>query len=212
MQIYVRKLRNQPVWLALFLLPGLLLAGSAISSSASLTFDDADVVSTAEGEAPRAAVPAEPSDNPQPQSVVIPLPAQDPVRDLPFGELIESTAERHGLDPLLVASVVEAESSFRVDAVSPRGALGLMQVMPFHVGEGIEPLDPHVNLDLGAAYLAELEERFDGRIDLVLAAYHAGPGAVERYRGVPPYSSTRSYVARVLAIYLEHYSQIVTGT
>lgn len=137
------------------------------------------------------------------------LGAQPYLHAIPFGATIASVGARHAVDPLLIASVAEAESSFRVDAVSPKGALGLMQVMPFHIDSGMEPFDPEVNLELGAALLAELSVRFDGRLDLALAAYHAGPGAVDRYRGVPPYSSTQRYVTRVLEIYLEHYAQLV---
>jgi len=131
---------------------------------------------------------------------------------IPFGDSIAAVGARYGVDPLLIAAVVEAESNFQVDAVSPKGALGLMQVMPVHVAIGIEPLDPEVNLELGAALLATLAARFDGQIELALAAYHAGPGAVERFGGVPPYRSTELYVERVLEIYLEHYSQIVAGS
>lgn len=126
------------------------------------------------------------------------------LQGLPFGREIERAARAHRLDGLLIASVVEAESSFRPDAVSAKGALGLMQLMPLHL-EGIaEPLDPAVNLGIGTRYLARLERRFEGDLELALAAYHAGPGAVERWGGVPPYRSTRDYVGRVLARYAEH--------
>ena len=123
---------------------------------------------------------------------------------LPFGREIELAAREQRIDGLLVASVVEAESSFRADAVSEKGALGLMQIMPMHFA-GIErPLDPAVNLRVGTRYLAGLERRYEGDLELALAAYHAGPGAVERWGGVPPYRSTRHYVGRVLALYREH--------
>ena len=123
---------------------------------------------------------------------------------LPFGGEIRRVAAKHRVDGLLVASVVEAESSFRPDAVSPKGALGLMQLMPAHF-EGIDrPLDPAVNLGLGTSYLAGLERRYAGDLRLALAAYHAGPGAVDRWGGVPPYRSTQHYVGRVLARYREH--------
>lgn len=137
------------------------------------------------------------------------LSAQQYVHGIPFGETIADVGARYEVDPLLIASVAEAESSFRVDAVSPKGALGLMQVMPYHVEDGVEPFDPAVNLELGTELLAELSSRYGGRLDLALAAYHAGPGAVERYRGVPPYASTQRYVERVLEIYLDHYAQLV---
>jgi peptidoglycan DL-endopeptidase CwlO len=142
----------------------------------------------------------------------LPLGTQQYLHRIPFGELIESAGERHGVDPLLIAAVAEAESNFRVDAVSPKGALGLMQLMPVHVDSGVEPFDPAANLELGAALLANLSTRFEGELDLALAAYHAGPGAVDRFGGVPPYRSTERYIERVLEIYLEHYSQIVNGS
>ncbi|KAB2962099.1 MAG: lytic transglycosylase domain-containing protein [Thermoanaerobaculia bacterium] len=126
------------------------------------------------------------------------------LQSLPFGPQIGAAARAHRVDGLLIASVVEAESSFRPDAVSPSGALGLMQLMPFHL-DGVEtPLDPVTNLNLGTRYLAGLERRFGGDLELALAAYHAGPGAVERWGGVPPYTSTQLYVDRVLDRYREH--------
>jgi soluble lytic murein transglycosylase-like protein len=127
---------------------------------------------------------------------------------LPFGNEIRRVARVHRLDSLLLASVVEAESSFQPDAVSSKGALGLMQLMPFHFDDTEQPLDPDVNLEAGASYLAELEHRFDGDLDLVLAAYHAGPAAVERWGGVPPYRTTRAYVHRVLTRYREHWGSV----
>ncbi len=123
---------------------------------------------------------------------------------LPFGAQIRDAARRASLDGLLIASVVEAESSFRSDAISSKGAMGLMQLMPLHFEEGQEPFDPELNLRLGTRYLAELKQRFDGDLELALAAYHAGPGAVERWGGVPPYQETHRYVGRVLSLYERH--------
>lgn len=123
---------------------------------------------------------------------------------LPFGREIGRAARSHRVDGLLVASIVEAESSFRPDAVSPKGALGLMQLMPFHFDELDEPFDPQLNLDRGTAFLATLERRYEGDLELAVAAYHAGPGAIARWGGVPPYESTRLYVGRVLDRYEEH--------
>lgn len=159
--------------------------------------------------------PAEPPAGPVTASLprALPAPPQDEafrsaadryLRNLPFGSQIGAAARAHRVDGLLVASVVEAESGFRPDAVSPRGALGLMQLMPFHL-DGVEsPLDPATNLNLGVRYLAGLERRFGGNLELALAAYHAGPTAVERWGGVPPYTSTQLYVGRVLDRYREH--------
>lgn len=127
---------------------------------------------------------------------------------LPFGPQMTTVARSHRVDGLLLAAVVEAESSFRRDAVSEKGALGLMQLMPPHFEEGSDPFDPAVNLDHGARLLAGLERQFDGDLTLALAAYHAGPGAVARWGGVPPYRDTRRYVERVLAIYQEHHENL----
>jgi soluble lytic murein transglycosylase-like protein len=132
------------------------------------------------------------------------VPSQEYLLSLPFGREIGRAADAHRVDRLLLASVVEAESSFRADAVSPKGALGLMQLLPLHFAEGARPFDPVVNLATGAQYLASLERRFGGDLELALAAYHAGPGTVERYGGLPPYRETRVYVGRVLERWREH--------
>ena len=129
--------------------------------------------------------------------------------ELPYGGLIRKVAERHSLDGLLVASVIEAESGFDPFALSPRGAQGLMQVTPStpgYVGESI--YEPRVNIDVGTRYLRSLLRRFDGALVLALAAYNAGPGAVERSSGVPPYRETRNYVARVLSLYVEYHREL----
>lgn len=129
---------------------------------------------------------------------------------LPFGREIRGAAKRYGVDSLLLASVVEAESGFRADAVSKKGALGLMQLMPLHFSPAdpaipsVDPLDPAVNLDFGARYLRDLRRRYDGNLELALAAYHAGPGTIDRFGGFPPYRETQVYVGKVLQIYDEH--------
>jgi soluble lytic murein transglycosylase-like protein len=132
------------------------------------------------------------------------------LESLPFGREIGGAARRYGVDSLLIASVVEAESGFRPDAISNKGALGLMQLMPLHFPaadaalEPIDPLNPTVNLNLGARYLRDLRKRYDGDLELALAAYHAGPGTIDRFGGVPPYRETQAYVGRVLRLYSEH--------
>jgi soluble lytic murein transglycosylase-like protein len=160
-----------------------------------------------------AAAPAEsvPLAAAAPPTPVAPTAAPEPaayLTALPFGAEIARAAERHGVDALLVAAIIEAESNFRPDAVSEKGALGLMQVMPFHLESPERPLAPAENLEIGTGYLATLLERFDGDLALALAAYHAGPGAVERFGGFPPYASTRRYVARVLTCYEAHLAEL----
>jgi soluble lytic murein transglycosylase-like protein len=117
-------------------------------------------------------------------------------------KLIDAAAGKHGLPPEFVHSVVKAESGYRPDAVSPKGAVGLMQLMPSTARElNANPYDPAQNVEAGTAYLAELLRQYGGASDLALAAYNAGPGAVDRFKGVPPYRETRNYVERVLREY-----------
>ena len=120
-----------------------------------------------------------------------------------LGPLIDRHSGDHGLDPRLVAAVVQAESAFDHLAVSPRGAVGLMQLMPA-TAAGLavdDPYDPDQNLRGGTAYLRRLLDRYGGDLELALAAYNAGPEAVDRYGGVPPYRETRDYVRRVLRLF-----------
>lgn len=199
----------RPSVLGILLLPTVFVIGAGSSGSALETSTAQDTVTTSL----QSAFSQHGVRRLRPAGAIDPiLAAQRHLQAIPFGETIASVAARYDVDPLLIASVAEAESSFRVNAVSPKGALGLMQVMPFHVDEGVEAFDPEVNLELGTELLAELSTRFEGRLDLALAAYHAGPGAVDRYRGIPPYASTQHYVERVLEIYLDHYTQLAGGS
>lgn len=117
-----------------------------------------------------------------------------------FRELVERTAQRYGVDPALVDAVIQAESGYDPQATSPAGAVGLMQLLPTTArGLGVlDPYDPVQNVEGGVRYLRSLLDRF-GDVQLALAAYNAGPGAVLRYGGVPPYPETRTYVQRVLS-------------
>ena len=117
--------------------------------------------------------------------------------------LAAAAAKRHGLDPALVLAVVSVESGFRTDAVSNKGAQGLMQLMPGTARElGVkDPLDPAANLDGGTRYLNGLIRQYNGDLKRALAAYNAGAGAVNRHGGVPPYRETRQYVQKVLDRY-----------
>jgi soluble lytic murein transglycosylase-like protein len=117
--------------------------------------------------------------------------------------LATETARRHGLDPELVMAVAGVESAFQARAVSPKGAQGLMQLMPGTARDlGVaDPFDPAANLDGGTRYLRDLLAKYDGDLPKALAAYNAGPGAVARHQGVPPYKETRDYVQKVLRRY-----------
>ncbi len=118
-------------------------------------------------------------------------------------DLIESAAARYGLDVELLAAVIAVESGFEPGAVSPKGAQGLMQLMPATARElnVTDPFDPRQNIDAGARYLRQLLDQHDGSFVRSLAAYNAGMGRVARYNGIPPYRETIRYIRRVLDEY-----------
>src|SRR5438876_369782 len=117
-------------------------------------------------------------------------------------DLVDAAARKNGLPPNFVHSVVSAESGYKADVVSPKGAIGLMQLMPATAkAYGADPHDPGQNVEAGAAYLRELLIKYDGDARRALAAYNAGPGAVDKYNGVPPYAETQTYIERVLRGY-----------
>jgi soluble lytic murein transglycosylase-like protein len=120
-----------------------------------------------------------------------------------FNGVINGAAQRHELDPALLTAVVERESDYDPHAVSKAGAMGLMQLMPDTARDlGVrDPFDPAQNVEGGATYLRGLIDRYHGRLDFALAAYNAGPGAVDHYGGVPPYAETRAYVQGILGAY-----------
>lgn len=118
-------------------------------------------------------------------------------------ELIDAFAVEYELDPALIRAVIQVESNFNRKAVSPKGAQGLMQLMPatiFRLSVG-DAYDPHENIGAGVRYLRQLLDQFQGDLTLALAAYNAGEKAVLRYKGIPPYQETRDYVAKVLSLY-----------
>ena len=120
--------------------------------------------------------------------------------DRPYAGIVRAAAERHRVGAEILHALIEVESGYRADAVSRRGAMGLMQLMPVTVERYnvADPFDPAANIDAGARYLRYLFDQFG--MQAGLAAYNAGEGAVRRFRGVPPYRETVRYVARVLSI------------
>jgi soluble lytic murein transglycosylase-like protein len=126
-------------------------------------------------------------------------PASGMVAEAPTPlELADAAADRYGLPRVLVRSVMAAESGFEPLAISPKGAIGLMQLMPGTAQVlGADPHDPAQNVDAGTRYLRDLLEKYNYGLRHALAAYNAGPGAVDKYNGVPPYRETIDYISRI---------------
>lgn len=133
----------------------------------------------------------------------VPLESEPFAGPSPFELRVIATATRVGIDPALVLAIVDVESNQMEGAVSAKGALGLMQVLPGTAAEVGFPdaADPARNLEAGCRYLAALLDTFGGDVELSLAAYNAGPGAVRHWGTVPPYRETRTFIARVAAVY-----------
>jgi soluble lytic murein transglycosylase-like protein len=125
-----------------------------------------------------------------------------------YDSVIEQAAERYGLDPAVLHGLIQQESGFDPSAQSSAGASGLTQLMPGTASSmGVaNPLNPTESIEGGARYLSQLTSRFGGNTEDALAAYNAGPGAVQQYGGIPPYAETQSYVSKVLG-YAEAYRQ-----
>jgi hypothetical protein len=127
------------------------------------------------------------------------LPVKLRLLNVPFADLIATSAQTHGVAPELVASVIAVESNFNPRAISLKSARGLMQLMPKTAARfGVTNVfDPQQNIDAGTRYLKELLRLYDGNLTLTLAAYNAGPERVQLFHAVPPYRETRDYVRRV---------------
>jgi len=125
-----------------------------------------------------------------------------------YDSVIEQAAERYGIDPAVLHGLIQQESGFDPNAQSSAGASGLTQLMPGTASSmGVaNPLNPTESIEGGARYLSQLMSQFGGNTEDALAAYNAGPGAVQQYGGIPPYAETQSYVSKVLG-YAEAYRQ-----
>ena len=132
-------------------------------------------------------------------SVKVTIPLAISHRSKPYDAAISDQARRQGVAEDLVRAVIQVESAFNPNAVSNKGAMGLMQLMPATAQElGVRnPFDPEQNISGGVKYLKQLLERYDNKVELALAAYNAGIGNVEKYGDVPPFKETRNYVSKI---------------
>jgi soluble lytic murein transglycosylase-like protein len=139
---------------------------------------------------------------PAPPPAVAAAPAPAPPKSTDPKTLVREAAVRNSLPPAFVASVARAESAMKQSAVSPKGAIGVMQLMPATAKSlDADPHDTEQNIDAGTRLLRELLVKYDGDVVKALAAYNAGPGAVDKYNGLPPYRETQDYVNKVIRDY-----------
>jgi len=152
-----------------------------------------DEVAYVDPDAPQAA---------EPEATAPTQPDESLLDETPYGEIIDSVSEAQGINPMLVRALIQVESKFRPTARSRKGAMGLMQLMPSTAREYNvrNPFEPKANIEAGIKHLKSLIDRFGSSLELALAAYNAGPGAVEKFNGIPPYRETRNYVSRILSL------------
>ena len=126
-----------------------------------------------------------------------------PVFHFAFANHVRTASEKYEMDWKLITAVMKVESNFNPRAVSPKGALGLMQIMPdtAKLYRVKRPYDPEQNIEAGVKHLKKLMTRYNNKLELVLAAYNAGEKAVDRFNGIPPYNETQQYVKKVLNFY-----------
>jgi transglycosylase-like protein with SLT domain len=147
----------------------------------------------------------------EPEEIFIPAPRM-PLAQAPYGQLIQTASQKYGVDADLVFSVIAAESNFNANAVSRRGARGLMQLLPSTATRlGVRDIfDPSQNIDAGTRYLRELLTLYQGDLVLTVAAYNAGPAALQKYGRVPPYRETQSYIRAIRKTYAQRKSRAGT--
>lgn len=140
---------------------------------------------------------------PEKDDDVIPEELDEEIPQGTTEEMLLSAATRHGVDPRLVRAIAIAESNMNQDEISEVGAIGVMQLMPeTAAGLGVNPYDEAENIEGGTMFLKQMLDKFDGNVSYAVAAYNAGPGAVQRYGGIPPYGETQAYVGRVMDMYV----------
>jgi len=199
----VRVERGPDGKVVVYNVPGLVAAANRAARAPGATLTGSALPRAAPTAPARPAAPAFPAPAPSAPPAFRPAVLKTTADLDGLGPLIDRHSDDHGLDPRLVAAVVQVESAFDHTAVSRKGAMGLMQLMPA-TAAGLavdDPWDPDQNLRGGTAYLRRLLDRYDGHLELALAAYNAGPEAVDRYGGIPPYQETRNYVRRVLRLF-----------
>jgi hypothetical protein len=141
-------------------------------------------------------------DEPEPSKEYAFDGAAEMIREFAYSDLVVSLSKKHNMDWKMIAAVMAVESNFNPRAVSHKGAQGLMQLMPAtaRLYQVSDPYDPIQNLEAGILHLKMLVQRYQGKLDLALAAYNSGEKTVERYRGIPPFAETRAYVRKVLQL------------
>jgi Transglycosylase SLT domain len=145
----------------------------------------------------------EPDPPPAPVVVESPEISTEPTLQFAFDDHVRSASEKYKLDWRLITAVMKVESNFNPRAISKKGALGLMQLMPdtAKLYSVKNPYDPTQNIDAGVKHLKKLMKRYDNKLEWVLAAYNSGEKTVDRYNGIPPYTETQQYVKKVLNFY-----------
>ncbi len=200
---------NAPILRSAALQKALALAPVRRSSASAGGATFATSLSAAESSAATRSRPTTPTSG----KVLAAIYTTDTARGLPFQSLIESAARKYGIRPALLAALVKQESNFNPNAQSGVGAKGLTQLMDATArGLGVtDSFDPAQSLEGGARFLGGLLKQFKGNESLALAAYNAGPGAVQKYGGIPPYQETQRYVPKVLG-YAAQFGRIWAGS